>query len=60
MFDDEISNMIFKGVLVFLAFIMLISSIALCNCLPKEIKDKNCIYYNEQVYCINEEANENN
>ena len=60
MFDDEISNMIFKGSLV-LAFTILISGIlCLCNHLPKEIKDKNCVYYNEQVYCIKEEVNENN
>ena len=60
MFDDEISNIIFRSSLI-LAFIILISGIFhLCNCLPKKIKDKNCIYYNEQVYCVNEEANENN
>lgn len=53
MFDDDMTLTII-GFVVFIVGLFLTLFICAENKLPDEIKDTNCIYYEEQIYCLQE------
>lgn len=51
--DDIVFAIIF--ILMFIAGLFFILFICVKDELPDKIKDTNCIYYEEQIYCLKEE-----
>lgn len=57
MFDDDFYlYLLFLAISVGIFFFVLF--LCVCNKLPDEIKDTNCIYYKEQIYCLKENQND--
>ena len=54
MFDNEDFLLRTIGILIFIIAIYFILFICANNKLPDEIKDTNCIYYEERIYCLQE------
>ena len=53
--EDILFKVIF--VLIFIVGLFFILFVFAKNELPDKIKDTNCIYYEEQIYCLQENKN---
>ena len=53
MFEDDMESTII-GVSIFTSVLFFILFICAESKLPDEIKDTNCIYYENQIYCLQE------
>jgi hypothetical protein len=56
MFDDICECLFYSFVVI--ALFVWGCYVGYVNTKPKEIKDTNCIYYEEQIYCLQENEGE--
>lgn len=54
MFDNDDMELTIIGLSIFTSVLFFVLFISANNKLPDEIKDTNCIYYENQIYCLQE------